>query len=116
MTFAVAILGENAATLPFELKGSFGSKELLCGQQRQEPAPDPFPVLVPDGTGSCPPFLGPQVSEWLLVGSARTEACLLRRLCDTLGLQRNPATWDTGVLGEKYMVDHGLAIAFLFAE
>lgn len=71
---------------------------------------------LPVGAGSSPPFLRTQVSAWLLVGSARrTEGCLLRRLCDTLRLQRNPATWDTGV-SEKYVVDHGLGISFLCTE
>lgn len=34
--------------LPLELKACFGllaSRKLLCGQERQEPAPDPLPVL-----------------------------------------------------------------------
>ena len=34
-------------------------------------------------------------------------------LCDTFGLQNNPATWDSGVLDEKYLGDHGLGISFL---
>lgn len=120
MTFAVAILGENVATLPFELKSMFWSvkkQRALCGQQRQELAPDLFPVLAPSGGWQLsPPFLRTQVSAWLLVGSVRrTEGCLLRRLCDTLRLQRNPATWDTGV-SEKYVADHGLGISFWYTE
>lgn len=118
LTFAVAILGENVATLPFELKSMFWSVRKQRAAVWTAKAGTSSRSAGCRGDWQLPPFLGTQVSAWSLVGSARrTERhVLLRRLYDTLGLQSNPATWHTGVLGEKYVGDRGLSISFLFAE
>lgn len=55
---------------------------------------------------------------WVFVGywgaeGGKQRHIVLGRLCEAFGLEKDPVTWDSGVLGEKYLGDHGLGIFFL---
>lgn len=91
------------------------SRNLLCGQERQEVVPDPFPVLAMWGWSTLPLSWGHRsqhgyLGQWGGEGGKLTHV-LLGRGCDTSGAAKHSCY--LGFLGEKYLGDCGICVLFL---